>query len=100
MSWSEVEMREMADRHFKGLNIKCPIWQGPVTVEEEGALGKTTVDLWMSCRRCGQSAMFSEPHLEAMNLQWTRDQKIVIIERYWANGAVRCPNDQTWLDVK
>lgn len=100
MPWSEKEQQEMADRHFKGLRVQCPICQGPVQIEEEGAMGKATVDLLMTCRRCGESALYAEPHLEAMNLQWTHDQKIAIVERYWANGFARCPIDQARLDVQ
>jgi len=100
MPWSEKEIHELGDAYFKGNASRCPICQGPVDVEEMGAVGKATTDLLLICRRCGEAGTFSEPHLEAMNLQWTREQKVAIIERYWAHGAVRCPNDGTWLTIR
>jgi serine/threonine protein kinase len=34
-----------------------------------------------------------------MNLKWTRDEQIRVVERYWAHGAPRCPRDSAVLQV-
>jgi serine/threonine protein kinase len=100
MTWSDKEIYAIGDKYFRGLDVTCPKCSGPISIQEIEELGSPIARLFMNCRRCGESGSFEESHLEEMNLQWTFEQKVAIIEKYWANGYVMCPIDQTLLNVE
>jgi serine/threonine protein kinase len=73
----------------------------PIRAHERGAIGRTTTPLEIECKRCGTRGRYSPDHLQAMSLKWSQDEKIRIVERYWASsaGMVRCPNDKSVLKI-
>ncbi len=99
MSWADSEIKAMADSYYQGGFIRCPNCSGPVEVEKMKYLGQASADLLLMCRRCGTHGKYSTAHLSAMNLKWTRDEMIAIVERYWAYGVVKCPKDNAILQI-
>lgn len=100
MPWSKREIEMMAEAHFKGGRPRCPVCQAPIEVEEMNYLGSSTVILDLNCPRCGESAEFSEPHLAAMDLEWSQAQLQQIENDYWTTGQARCPSDGTILSLE
>jgi serine/threonine protein kinase len=94
------QSNQLAEAHFHDEGVRCPNCSGPVDVREVRLSGRPNVDLLLSCRRCGTGGGYSTAHLSEMNLQWTVQEKIRIVEGYWANHFARCPNDRVRLSIK
>jgi len=99
MTWTNDQTEALADRHFRSQSVRCPSCSGPVEVHEQAILGRTTTDLTMNCRRCGDHGRYSGQHLGEMDLSWTLAEMKSIIDSYWDHGWARCPNDDTRLNV-
>ena len=89
----------MAAEAYQKRGVRCPRCEGPVRSHELGVIGRRTTPLMLSCERCGARGEYSPDHLEAMELEWTREEKVRILERYWGSGVVRCPQDGAVLGV-
>lgn len=97
--WSESEVEELANAAYAKRRLRCPRCSARVSATFAGVIGRTTEPVHLSCERCGAFGEYSPDHLEEMELAWTRDDKVRIIERYYANHFVRCPNDDAVLKV-
>ena len=100
MPWSDKEIQAMAEAHFCGREPSCAGCGTTVIVNEMATLGSKTVPLVMHCSRCGEEGAFSEPHLEALDLEWTNGQMHAIVDEYWKHGFAHCPNDGAILHVE
>lgn len=90
----------MASEYFRQSYTRCPRCSASVDVNVIESHGRNTADLLLHCPRCGAHGSYSNRHLEAMQLEWSREQKAIIIERYWTRGSTSCPNDGAKLDVQ
>jgi len=100
MSWSDGELRALAEAHFRGELPRCPRDGTPVRAEEITTLGRRTADLYLRCPRCGNSATFENDEPTGSSPSWTAPQRQTIVDDYWRNGAARCPVDETILHIQ
>src|SRR5436305_2042157 len=91
--WSTEELEALASSAYQKRSLRCPRCSARVRVHEMGSLGRRTTPLRLTCERCGTSGDYSPDHLEAMDLHWTHEDQVRILERYWAAGVVRCTVD-------
>ncbi len=99
IEYSEEEVEELANAAYGRRVIRCPRCGAPVRYHELDVSGRQTTPLMLNCQRCGAYGRYSPDHLEAMELEWTREEKVRIIERYWGSGTVRCPRDDSLLKI-
>ena len=91
--WTQDEIETLALAAYRKKPLRCPVCNARVKAEVQGGRRTSAVDL--TCERCRAHGQYSPDHLEAMKLEWSRDEKIQIAERYWAGrGYIRCPRDQ------
>ena len=98
-TYTDSELEELALSSYRRRRTKCPRCNARVHVSRMELCGRATTPLMLRCMRCGANGQFSPDHLEEMELEWTRDQKVRIVESYWASNHARCPCDEAVLDT-
>src|SRR5215216_1150176 len=97
--WTVEELEDLAFSAYQKKPLRCPRCSARVRAQEMGYLGRNTIPLHIECERCGTAGEYSPDHLEEMELAWSREDQVRILERYWAAGVVRCTVDGAVLKV-
>jgi hypothetical protein len=94
MSWTDSEVKTMADAHYKGHSVWCPCPQNvPVEVRELSASGSRPLNL--SCPSCGLKAGYTPM---AATAPWTLAETQEIKDGYSSRGYAHCPSDGSLLN--
>ena len=96
-TYTDAEVEDLALKAYARKPVRCPRCSGRVRARELGILGRKTIPLMLSCERCAATGQYSPDHLEAMDLEWSNEEKVQIVERFWASGRARCPKDSAVL---
>lgn len=92
MSITIEQATELGQAHHRGELTRCPVCETPLKVQDRGAMGKSSRDLYLFCPRCQDGVEYNTSDVK--DSPWSAEQQKAIIDAYWKHGSARCPNDR------